>query len=144
MLEYKQILLELPIFLCDEHIESHPERFVVKYCSGWKFVAIPTKNHSNSCCECRGVYRPMVYLSGADLSGANLSGANLLGANLYGANLLGANLLGAILSRAILSRAILSRANLSEANLSGANISKDTIFDEKFKKSKAFKELILR
>src|SRR3990167_6832929 len=120
--DYKPILLELPLPLCQKHIDENPKEFIVKLCSGWSYKAIPVINPI--CKMCLGdILSPLIYLSGADLSGADLSRANLYGANLYGADLYGANLYGANLSGANLSGADLSRANLYGANLYGADLS---------------------
>src|SRR3990167_1685264 len=120
--DYKPILLELPLPLCQKHIDKNPKEFIVKLCSGWSYKAIPVV--SLSCKMCLNeILSPLAYLSRADLSGANLSGANLSRAYLSGADLSGANLSGANLSRANLSGADLSRADLSGADLSRANLS---------------------
>src|SRR3990167_3194050 len=131
--DYKPILLELPLPLCQKHIDKNPKEFIVKLCSGWSYKAIPVV--SLSCKMCLGsILSPLAYLSKADLSEANLSEANLYGADLYEAdlskanlskaNLYGADLSGANLSEANLSKANLSEANLYEANLYEANLSK--------------------
>ena len=122
--DYKPILLELPLPLCQKHIDSNPKEFIVKLCSGWSYKAIPVINPVCKMCL-SDVLSPLAYLSGANLSGADLYGAylsraNLSGANLSGANLSGADLYGAKLSGADLSGANLSGANLSRTNLSGA------------------------
>ena len=125
--DYKPILLELPLPLCQKHIDKNPKEFIVKLCSGWSYKAIPVV--SLSCKMCLGsILSPLAYLSKADLSEANLSEANLYGAdlsraNLYEANLYEANLSGADLYEADLSKANLSKANLYGADLSGANLS---------------------
>ena len=104
--DYKPILLELPLPLCQKHIDMNPYEFIVKLCSGWSYKAIPVINPVCKMCL-NEILSPLVYLSGAYLSGAYLSGAYLSGANLSGAYLYGADL---------------SRANLYGANLSGANL----------------------
>src|SRR3990167_4020423 len=115
--DYKPILLELPLPLCQKHIDEKPKEFIVKLCSGWSYKAIPII--SLYCKMCLGeILSPFADLSGANLSRADLSGANLSRADLYGADLSGANLSGADLSGANLSGAYLSRAYLSGANLS--------------------------
>src|SRR3990167_11444050 len=117
--DYKPILLELPLPLCQKHIDKNPKEFIVKLCSGWSYKAIPVV--SLSCKMCLGsILSPLAYLSKADLSEANLSEANLYGADLSRANLYEANLYEANLSGADLYEADLSKANLSKANLSGA------------------------
>ena len=130
--DYKPILLELPLPLCQKHIDENPKEFIVRLCSGWSYKAIPVINPV--CKMCLGdTLSPLAYLSGANLFGAylfgaNLSRANLSGANLSRANLSGADLSGADLSRADLSGADLFGADLSRANLSRANLSRADLF----------------
>ena len=115
MTNYKPILLELPLPLCQKHIDENPKEFIVRLCSGWAYKAIPVINPI--CKMCLGdILSPLAYLSRANLSRANLSGADLFGAKLSRADL----------SRANLSRAYLSRADLSGAKLSGAEYSEFT------------------
>ena len=125
--DYKPILLELPLPLCQKHIDENPKEVIVKLCSGWSYKAIPVINPI--CKMCLGsVLSPLAYLYGANLSRANLSGANLSRANLYGANLSRANISRAYLYEADLSGANLSRANLSGAYLYGADLSRANLY----------------
>ena len=84
MTNYKPILLELPLPLCQKHIDENPEEFIVKLCSGWSYKAIPIINPVCKMCL-SSTLSPLVYLSRANLTGADLTGANLTGANLTGA-----------------------------------------------------------
>ena len=72
--DYKPILLELPLPLCQKHIDKNPKEFIVRLCSGWSYKAIPIINPI--CKMCLGdILSPLAYLSRAKLSGADLSGA---------------------------------------------------------------------
>src|SRR3990167_6800840 len=119
--DYKPILLELPLPLCQKHIDENPEEFIVKLCSGWSYKAIPIINPVCKMCL-SSTLSPLVYLSRANLYGADLTGANLTGANLTGADLTRADLTGADLTRADLTGADLTRADLTGADLYGANL----------------------
>jgi len=139
VVKYKPILLELYLPSCEKHLG---DRFLVDFCSGWKYIAVPVPCGLGRCLQCSQIFRPTAYLSYANLSNANLSYADLSNANLYNADLSNANLSNANLSNANLYNADLSNANLSYADLSNANLSyakynKLTIFpksfDERFK-----------
>ena len=110
MTNYKPILLELPLPLCQKHIDENPKEFIVNLCSGWSYLAIPVINPVCKMCL-DSILSPLVYLSRANLSGADLYGADLSIANL---------------SRAYLSIANLSGADLTRANLNGAKYSNFT------------------
>ena len=79
MTNYKPILLELPLPLCQKHIDENPKEFIVNLCSGWSYLAIPVINPVCKMCL-DSILSPLVYLSRANLSGADLTRANLNGA----------------------------------------------------------------
>ena len=73
--KYHHVILELPVALCDKHLEKHKEPFLVRMCSGMEYMAYPAKG--TVCRECHQAWNPSgVYLSRANLSGADLFRAN--------------------------------------------------------------------
>src|SRR3990167_4755888 len=116
--EYKPTLLQIPIPLCKKHFDSHSgEKFAVKTCNGWIYIAIPTELGSLQCRECLdSLFIPMPFLRSANLSYADLYSADLYSADLYSANLYSANLYSADLRSANLCSANLSSANLYSAD----------------------------
>ena len=87
--ETKPMLLQIPIPLCKRHFDSHSgEKFAVKTCKGWTYIAIPTELGSLQCRECLdSLFIPMPFLYSADLRSADLRSADLYSADLRSADL---------------------------------------------------------